>query len=145
MKEFVKILVADDEPLMRNLLIRILESEGYQVNVVSSGIEALECLQKDRYDLLLSDVKMPGISGFELLRRVKAAYPEVAVIMMTGYGEAYSIKQALMDGADEYITKPFKNHEISLIIERAYWRLLSSRNAGKSPDKICIEENSAID
>jgi two-component system, NtrC family, response regulator PilR len=142
MKEYVKILVTDDEPLMRNLLLKILESEGYQVAMASSGAEALEHLQKEKFDLLLSDVKMPGISGFELLKKVKAEYQDMAVIMMTAYGEAFSIKQALIDGADEYITKPFKNHEISLIVERAYWRLLSTRNGGKLTDQILVDEPS---
>lgn len=138
MKEYVKILVADDEPLMRNLILRILESEGYQVTLTSSGTEALEHLRKEKFDILLSDIKMPGLNGIDLLKNVKASFNDMVVIMMTGYGEAYSIKQALMDGADEYITKPFKNQEISLIVERAYWRLLSTRNSGKLVDKVLV-------
>jgi CheY-like chemotaxis protein len=138
MKEYVRILVADDEPLMRNLILRILESEGYQVTLASSGTEALEHLRKEKYDILLSDIKMPGLNGIDLLKNVKASFEDMVVIMMTGYGEAYSIKQALMDGADEYITKPFKNQEISLIVERAYWRLLSTRNSGKLVDQVLV-------
>ena len=137
-----KVLVVDSEGFLVDLIREFLESEGYQVALVSSGAEALEHLKKEKFDLLLSDVKMPGISGFDLLKKVKADYPDMAVIMMTGFGEAYTVKQALIDGADEYITKPFKNHEISLIVERAYWRLLSTRNAGKLPDQIMVEDNS---
>jgi CheY-like chemotaxis protein len=138
-KEYVRILVADDEPVMRNLLLRILETEGYRVTLASSAQEALEKLQDEKYDLLLSDVKMPGMSGFELLRATKASYPDMAVIMMTSYGEAYTVKEALMNGADEYITKPFKSHEISLIVERAFWRLMSSRNALKKKEYLLVE------
>ena len=131
MKEHVKILVADDEAMMRNLILKILESEGYQVTVVSSGNEALEKLKAEKYDLLLTDVKMPGMTGFDLLKQVKVEWPEMAIIIMTGYGDAYSVKEALLLGADEYLSKPFKSQEVTLIVERAYWRLLSARNMEK--------------
>ena len=131
MKEYVKILIVEDEAMMRNLLLKILESEGYQVTLASSAAEALEKLESEKYDLLLSDVKMPGMNGFELLEKVKNKWSDMAVIVMTGYGDAYTIKEALMKGADEYLSKPFKSHEVSLIIERAYWRLLSIRNSSE--------------
>jgi two-component system response regulator PilR (NtrC family) len=143
MKEYVKILVTDDEPVMRNLLLRILETEGYQVSLASNAAEALEKLQEGKFDILLSDVKMPGLSGIELLREVKSKIPDMAVIMMTSYGEAFTVKEALMNGADEYITKPFKSHEISLIIERAYWRLLCVRNFDKTAERILIDDHSS--
>jgi FixJ family two-component response regulator len=60
--------------------------------------------------------------------------------MMTGYGDTYNVKEALMNGADEYITKPFKNHEISLIVERAYWRLMSMRNYSQNLEEIDTAE-----
>jgi YesN/AraC family two-component response regulator len=75
---------------------------------------------------------MPETNGFELLKVVKSKWPQTAVIMMTGYGDAYTVKEALMLGADEYVTKPFKSHEISLIIERAYWRLLASKSKNQA-------------
>ncbi len=131
MKEYAKILVADDEAMMRNLILKILESEGYQVSVVSSADEALEKLKDETYDLLLTDVKMPGMTGFDLLKQVKVEWPGTAVIIMTGYGDAYSVKEALLLGADEYLSKPFKRQEVTLIVERAYWRLLSARNMEK--------------
>jgi DNA-binding NtrC family response regulator len=127
MKENVKILVVDDEAIMRNLLLKILEQEGYQVALAASSAEALEYLNKDCFELVLSDVKMPEMNGFELLKIIKEKWSDTAVIMMTGYGDAYTVKEALMFGADEYITKPFKSHEISLIVERAYWRQLASK------------------
>lgn len=129
MKEYVKILVVEDEAMMRNLLLKILESEGYKVVLASSAQEALEKLEQEKYDLMLSDVKMPGMNGFELLEKVKSKWADMAVIVMTGYGDAYTIKEALVKGADEYLSKPFKSHEVSLIVERAYWRLLSARNS----------------
>ncbi len=131
MKEYVKILVADDEAMMRNLILKILETQGYQVTVVSSANEALEKLKTENYDLLMTDVKMPGMTGFDLLKQVKAEWPGMAVIIMTGYGDAYSVKEALLLGADEYLSKPFKSQEVTMIVERAYWRLLSARNMEK--------------
>jgi DNA-binding NtrC family response regulator len=135
MKEYVRILVADDETILRNLLLRILETEGYQVAVASNAAEAMDKLRLEKFDLLLSDLKAPGMTGIELLRVFKSTYPDMAIIIMTSYGEASTIKEALINGADEYITKPFKSHEVSLIVERAYWRLLSSRNAEKTGDR----------
>jgi len=129
MKEFVKILVADDEVIMRNLILRILESEGYQISMAATGEEALGLMEENKYDLLLTDVKMPGMTGFDLLKNVKNRWPDMAVIVMTGYGDAYTVKEALLMGADEYLSKPFKAHEVSLIVERAYWRLLSARRS----------------
>jgi len=140
MKEYVRILVADDEPIMRNLLLRILENEGYQVTLVSSVQDALDRLRMDKYDLLLADVKMAGMAGFEFLKTVKASDPDTAVIIMTAYDEASTVKEALMNGADEYVTKPFRDREISLIVERAYWRLLSTRSTHKHKKRIPIEE-----
>ncbi len=69
---------------------------------------------------------MPRMNGCELLKHVKADYSDIAIIIMTAYGDTYTVKDALLLGADEYITKPFKSYEISLVVERAYWRILSA-------------------
>lgn len=112
MKENVKILVVDDEAVMRNLLLKILEQEGYKIALSNCYKEAIEQLENDDFDIVLSDVKMPEIGGFDLLKEIKSRWPKTAVIMMTAYGDAYTVKEALMLGADEYITKPFKSHDI---------------------------------
>ena len=125
MKSSVTILVVDDESMMRNLLKKILTRDGYNVLLAEDGDEALQVLAKQPVDLVISDLKMPGLDGFELLKIVKEEYPTIGMIMMTAYGDTYTVKDALLLGADEYITKPFKSFEISLIVERAYWRLKS--------------------
>ena len=131
MKDTVSILVVDDDQMMRELLTRILIRDGYRVLTAEDGIAALDVLQKEDIAIVLSDLQMPRMSGFDLLKKVKSDYPGVGVVMMTSYGDTYTVKDALLLGADEYIVKPFKNHEISLVIERAYWRLLSeSREIG---------------
>jgi DNA-binding NtrC family response regulator len=139
MKEYVKILVVEDEAMMRNLLLKILESEGYRVVLASSAQEALETLEREKFDLMLSDVKLPGMNGFDLLEKVKCRWEDMAVIVMTGYSDAYTVKEALMKGADEYLSKPFKSHEVSLIVERAYWRLLSARNSLEKSAQAAID------
>lgn len=127
MNKNISILVVDDEKLLRDLLVKILTKEGYAVDTAVDGEEALEKLGQNPYHLLISDIKMPRRSGFELLKEVKQKYPDMGVIMMTAYGDSFSVKDSLLLGADEYITKPFKSFEINLIVERAYWRLLSSK------------------
>jgi DNA-binding NtrC family response regulator len=125
MKSSIKILIVDDEEMMRSLLEKILKREGYNVIAAEDGVQAVEILKKEDVSLVISDMKMPRMDGFELLKYVKQEYPNVGIIIMTAYGDTYTVKDALLLGADEYITKPFKSYEISLVVERAYWRLLS--------------------
>jgi len=121
------ILVVDDEEMLRNLLRKILVKEGYRVLTASSAPEALEKLASESIDLVISDVQMPEMDGFELLKALKKDYPQIGVIVMTAYGDAYTVRDALLLGADEYITKPFKSFEVVMVVERAHWRILSAR------------------
>ncbi len=127
MKSSVSVLIVDDEEMMRTLLEKILAREGYKILTAEDGVAALEVLNAHEVDLVISDMKMPRMNGFELLKHIKQEYPQTGVIIMTAYGDTYTVKDALLLGADEYITKPFKSYEISLVVERAYWRLLSSK------------------
>ncbi len=127
MKIDVTILIVDDDLMVRNVLEQLLQRKGYNIKGVSDGKEALEFIKSNRVDLVVTDISMPGMSGFELLQVIKKTYPQIGVIMMTGHGDIYSVKEALSLGADEYMTKPFKGYEVNLIIERAYWRFLSAR------------------
>ncbi|MCD6249740.1 MAG: response regulator [candidate division Zixibacteria bacterium] len=128
MRDKITILVVDDEPMMRDLLAKVLIRDGYRVLISEDGVAAFEVIEKEDVDIVLSDLEMPLMSGFDLLKKVKDEYPQIGMIMMTGYGDTYTVKDALLLGADEYITKPFKNHEISLVVERVYWRLLSEKH-----------------
>lgn len=131
MKNNVTILVVDDEEMMRDLLDKILSHEGYNIITAFDGVDALEKLSNQKIDIVISDMKMPRMNGFELLKNVKSDYEGLGIIIMTAYGDTYTVKDALLLGADEYITKPFKSYEISLVVERAYWRLLSNSNINK--------------
>ena len=125
MKQEITILVVDDELMMRQLLEKILRRDGYQVFSAADGEEALAIMGKEEISIVISDLQMPGMSGFDLLKVLKKDNPHVGIIMMTAYGDTYTVKDALLLGADEYITKPFKSLEISMVVERAYWRLLA--------------------
>ena len=133
MKSSISILIVDDEEMMRNLLDRILSREGYKIRSAEDGVAALEVLKEERVDIIISDMKMPRMNGFELLKIVKKEYPKIGVIIMTAYGDTYTVKDALLLGADEYITKPFKSYERSLVVERAYWRILSASSQASNP------------
>ena len=133
MKSAVSILIVDDEKMMRNLLSKILSREGYKIKTAEDGVAALEALKTEKIDIIISDMKMPRMNGFELLKIVKKEHPQIGVIIMTAYGDTYTVKDALLLGADEYITKPFRSYEISMVVERAYWRILSASNQTSNP------------
>jgi DNA-binding NtrC family response regulator len=126
-EETISILVVDDEAILSRLIEKVLKKEGYNVHLAPSAKDALEILRDNTVDIMISDISMPEMDGFALLKAVKADYPDVGIIMMTGYADAYTVKDALLLGADDYITKPFKSAEICMIVERAYWRALSSK------------------
>ncbi len=131
----IKVLIVDDEEVMRSLMIKILEKAGYKVVTANGGIAARQILAEQPIDLVLSDVKMPDMNGFDLLKEIKANYPHIAVIMMTAYADSYTIKDALIYGADEYITKPFKHYEVTVVMERAYWRSQAGRSHTQNPQQ----------
>ena len=110
------ILLVDDEQMVLQMLKDILEEEGYRTELASNGEEALEKLSKQSYPLVICDVRMPGIDGFEVLQQVKDHYEKTKIILMTGYTEDYEISDALVLGADDYLTKPFDDNRVLLSI-----------------------------
>ncbi len=134
MKNTITVLAVDDEPMMRALLEKILARDGYRIITAEDGAMALSILESQPVSIVLSDIQMPKMNGFELLKVLKSRFPEVGVIMMTAFGDTFTVKDALLLGADEYITKPFKSYEISLVVERAYWRIMSA--VARSAEKV---------
>ncbi len=114
-----RILIVDDEKSMREVLTIMLRKEGYAVQDAASGEEALDLLRQDGFSLMLTDLKMPGMSGLELTERAKALDPGVVVITMTAFASLESAVEALRLGAYDYITKPFRVEEIAASIRRA--------------------------
>lgn len=107
-----KVLIVDDQYGIRILLKEILEQNGYTLFQAANGIQALTIADQQELDLILLDVKLPGMNGFDILKRVKEKQPEVQVIMMTAYEELDSIKKAKEIGALTFITKPFDISEV---------------------------------
>ena len=118
MNEQIRILVVDDEPKICHLIEELLKLEGYQVDVSFSGIEALQMLKTRNYQMLLTDLKMPGIDGLELISKVKKSYPEIRTIMVTGYATVDTAIQSLRHGIDDYITKPFNIFELKKAVKQ---------------------------
>jgi DNA-binding NtrC family response regulator len=116
----VKILVVDDEVALREMLRKGLPQMGeFSVEVARNGVEAIEKIEKDVYDLVLTDLMMPEMDGMELLRTIKGTRPELQVIMMTGHGSIEAAVEAIKIGADDFITKPVDFHDLFLHISKA--------------------------
>jgi DNA-binding NtrC family response regulator len=114
-----KILVVDDEEIVLKSCQKILEGGGHQVFTALSGQEAFELLGKESIDIVITDIKMPGMDGMEVLERIKEKYPDILVIMITGYSTVQSAVQAMKLGAFDYIPKPFTPDEVLVVVEKA--------------------------
>lgn len=123
-KKIYNILVVDDEDSMREFLVIMLRREGYLVDCAADGLQAISDLKEKIYDLVISDIKMPRMGGLELLAEVRERFPELIMIMITAFSTTEEAVEAMKMGAYDYITKPFKNEEVRLIIRNALERKL---------------------
>jgi len=114
-----KILVVEDEKSMREVLKILLDGENYEVMTASDGLEGLSSLDKDIFDLVITDMKMPKADGFQVLKKVKEISPDTIVIMITAFGTKETAIEAMKLGAYDYINKPFNIDEIRLIVRRS--------------------------
>ena len=114
----IKILLVDDDDGIRNSFKTILTRKGYEVDARSSGFEAVNCIKKSNYDILLTDLKMPNMNGIELLKEARKLDPNLGVIIMTGYGEIASYLEAMDLGAVEYLNKPVKTADLEIILKK---------------------------
>jgi DNA-binding NtrC family response regulator len=117
--ESARLLLVDDDPLIVNSLSEFLKLEGYAVDTASDGSLAIEMLAANRYNLVLTDVNMPRTNGLELLRTIRHQYPDVVVLVITGYGTIENAVEAVKMGAFEYLTKPIIDDEIRVTIQKA--------------------------
>ena len=113
-----KILIVDDELIMRESLAGWLERDGHEVSAASSGEEAMEVLKDSRFDILLVDIKMEGMSGLDVLEQVKESDPDVDVVMITAYGSIPTAIEAMKKGAYDYLLKPFDPDALGVLIEK---------------------------
>ncbi|PIV82823.1 MAG: hypothetical protein CO150_02000 [Nitrospirae bacterium CG_4_9_14_3_um_filter_53_35] len=118
MNKSASILVVEDEEKMRELLQKILLTEGYLVQTASNGSAALSMIEEHSFDIVLTDVKMPGLGGIELLKAVRGISKETYVIIMTAFGTIDSAVEAMKQGAYDYISKPFKMDEIRILMNK---------------------------
>jgi heterodisulfide reductase subunit A len=125
-KDF-RILVVDDELIMRDSLKAWLEDEGFAVDIAASGPEALNHLSKQAYELMLVDIKMPGMDGVELLQKAKEVFPDLSVVMMTAYATVETAVEAMKIGALDYLLKPFDPDTLIPMIIRTYQDLEASK------------------
>ncbi len=116
------VLVVDDEGANRYSVSKTLQRVGYIVNEAASGEEALEIMQKQHFDVILTDIRMPGIDGVELLRRIKEEAPDAIVVLMTAYASLGTAVEALRLGAHDYLIKPSSSQDIRQSVSRGVER-----------------------
>jgi len=126
-----KLLLIDDEEGIRKVFSISLKSDGYDVATAASGQQGIDLFQQEFFPIVLTDIKMPGMDGIEVLRRVKEINPEVEVIVITGHGDMESAIQSLHLGASDFLTKPISNQLLSIALKRAEERLRTKKTLNK--------------
>ena len=106
------LLIVDDQKGIRLLLDEVFRREGFKITLAANGMEALQAVEREIPGCVLLDMKMPGLDGLEVLKRLKIGWPEIPVIIMTAYGEIELTEDALETGAMKYFTKPFDIYEV---------------------------------
>ncbi len=125
-----RILIVDDDPLVPRTLRLLLQKHQHEVETAASAEEAFRRLEAQPADVVISDINMPGLDGFEVLKRVRAAWPQTQVVLVTGYGTIESAVRGMREGAFDYVTKPVLDEEMLLVVERALERVrLRAENA----------------
>jgi DNA-binding NtrC family response regulator len=107
-----RILIVDDEASIRDLCARVLSRAGFAVVTAGNGTEGLKMLQAEAFDLVISDIRMPGISGLDVLEHAKQRYPSIVVVLITGFGTPEALSRAKAAGAEKILTKPFNPIEL---------------------------------
>jgi DNA-binding NtrC family response regulator len=125
-----KILIVDDEPDMLKLLTMILrEKTSYAVTTTNNPLEAIDLAKKEGFDLVISDLKMPGLDGIELIDALKQIDEDMPIIIMTAYGTVESATEAIQKGGFDFITKPFRKEQILFTIDKAFkWLKVQREN-----------------
>ena len=117
-----RILIADDEEVVIRSCLRILPEDLYQIETARNGLEAIEMVAENDYDMLILDIMMPKLTGMEVLQRVKETHPDIDVIMITGLNQIDTAVKAMKLGAFDYLPKPFDPDELEMVVKRAFER-----------------------
>ncbi len=126
-REQIRILIAEDERAFRILLFEELQDENREVKAVANGLEALDLLKKEEFDILITDLKMPEMGGIELLKEARKIRPDLLVIVITGYASLETAILALKEGAYDYIRKPFSLEELKVSVNNACTKIFLER------------------
>jgi two-component system response regulator PilR (NtrC family) len=118
MSEKNRILIVDDEEALRTVLSSELVSEGYDVRSAGDGDEAIDTLEQEKFDLVLLDIKMPRVSGFDVLKHVKERHPGTKVVMLTGFADLKNAIESKKLGAEDFVSKPYDLVDLLTTIER---------------------------
>lgn len=118
-KETLRVLLVDDYIPSRNVLEELLETDNFEICTAENGLEAIHALKTSRFDLVVTDLKMPGASGIEVLRMAREVNSDVQVIIITGYASLETAIDAIKAGAYDYITRPFKLDEMKVVVQNA--------------------------
>jgi DNA-binding NtrC family response regulator len=121
-KNDFRILIADDDEIVRDAISSLLAEEGYSVLSAKDGLEAVKVLRVEDIDLVITDLRMPGADGYDVLRYAVKNDSDIVVVILTAYGTIDTALSAIKDGAYDYLTKPFKIQEIILLVEKVYRR-----------------------
>ncbi len=119
-KSDFKILVAEDDAMVREVIVKFLTEEKYPVVVANDGIEAIKLLRLEDVKLVLTDLRMPGADGMEVLRAAVSSDPNIAVVLLTAYGTLDTALEAMREGAYDYIVKPFVMQQLLLVVRNAF-------------------------
>ncbi|MCL7748402.1 response regulator transcription factor [Halalkalibacter alkaliphilus] len=141
-----KLLIVDDEVQMHKLIAVCLQEENYILDTASSGKEAIYMLGQNEYDLLLLDVMMPGVSGYEVLQHIEKEQAALPVILLTALGETEDVVKGLNLGADDYITKPFEPSELKARVQSVLRRFQKANTREKVTNLygITLNENQKL-
>nr|MBN2278307.1 response regulator [candidate division Zixibacteria bacterium] len=136
MNKNLKVLVVDDEPPTADLFSGVLIRSGFQVKSAGNGGDAIEIIKEWRPNIVVCDVVMPGIDGFDVLTFAKKEYPEIRMLMITGQSDPESLRKSFRLGADEFITKPVSSQDLVLIIQRVCWRFFEEKDNSSKASSI---------
>ncbi len=123
----LSILILDDEPIVSKRLKPSLQKKGYRVETYTDSLTALQRVRDQRFDIVITDLKMEGVDGMEFLTEVKKLWPETEVIVITGFATMDTAKESFQKGIFDFLAKPFKLSEINEVIERAKEKISSNR------------------
>jgi CheY-like chemotaxis protein len=119
----VRILVVDDESYLRELIRETLRTRQYDATTASNGAEALDLLSRGKYDIVVTDVVMPGMEGLELVKQIRRLYPQIRILVLTGYPRSADIGDFLAEGVDDFLPKPFRANDLVAVIRKVEKKL----------------------